>query len=815
MLTVLTDPAGITGRQRYPWDFGASLHENIARHIPAGADCELRINGLPVDPLTDPRLDLPPNPSDFVMVLRRPEGFDPITWAYIAIAAVAVASYALMPKIPGSTTSKDSPNNSLTGQSNVARAYQAIPDVYGYRRCWPDLIQPSTVEYIDHLKYVSEWLCVSRGVGDITEVQYAETPIGDIDGASYEVFEPAPGPGYPELRQTTISDVIETFASEEVNGQELPYAEPFADVTATGSFSAATGATSFTVVIPDSPALDDLKSLVPSGTARVLFSYGSGPTEFDEACGVLSAVVAAGSCTLTLSSSAWVSDTAASGIEFSLRPNGSSKTTLGPFTLPLASDRIRWNTIFLRGLKGSVDVRAEWWQIDGAGDEISGTRQTRADTYSADTYDSRYWTTEVTPTAGYGRYRVQFTRLSGQVNSGGADVAKLEELYAVRHYATKVLPGVTVIRVTTKATNEATGYSDRKFNLRWQRRVRRLDDDALSASRNFARAMAHVWTIAGNPISGLDVAAFAAINQQLGEDSPLLRFDGSLDDADMSLGERLQTIANTARCVVWRDGLRWTMTRDQARPYPELQLDYRNLAPGGESAVSYAAHLPASNDGVEVEYVDEAEQSKKAYIRLSISTGAPVEGVVENPLKVKLPGCTTQAQALNRARLEARRLLYQRTSMQDTALADAGALGLGSLIRWIDPNDFGGDEGQLQAGEVLAIAGDVITTSEPLDWKGQPSGRVLFTGADGRHLGAPVLCYPSGPNVRLATVPAGLYVAGGDRQLGSRYAFAVGLTPDELEAAGLFTVTELKPTSNGSVSIACAEYDERIYQDDE
>ena len=32
--------------------------------------------------------------------------------------------------------------------TEIARAYQAIPDVYGYRRVWPDLIQPSLVEYV-------------------------------------------------------------------------------------------------------------------------------------------------------------------------------------------------------------------------------------------------------------------------------------------------------------------------------------------------------------------------------------------------------------------------------------------------------------------------------------------------------------------------------------------------------------------------------------------------------------------------------------------------------------------------------------------
>ena len=67
MLTILNDPAGITGRRHFPLDCGVSLQDNIARHMPSGANCELRINGVTVDPLTDPRMDAPPNLFDDVM----------------------------------------------------------------------------------------------------------------------------------------------------------------------------------------------------------------------------------------------------------------------------------------------------------------------------------------------------------------------------------------------------------------------------------------------------------------------------------------------------------------------------------------------------------------------------------------------------------------------------------------------------------------------------------------------------------------------------------------------------------------------------
>ena len=823
MLIILNDPAGITGRTQYPLDYSLTLQQNIALHLDGGGDCELLINGLKVDPLTDPRMDKPPCTFDLVTVLRRPglEALAAVAWYWWVAAAVVVGvvAYSLMPKIDSGAMAgagKDSPNNRLTAQSNQARAYQAIPDVYGNRRVWPDMIQPSTVEYIDHVKYVTEWLCISRGKGDVTDVQYAETPILDVDGASFELFEPV-GAGYPENNSTTLTDVLETFASDETNGQEIEYAVAYPVVTATGSFTATLAATTFTVTIPDGPTLDNLKSLAPSGTATVSFAYTdsfAAPQTFAQTCTVQSYLVSAGNATFTFTCTAWAEADSEAGVAFTITPNGTTYTTQGPYTLPLDCDRLRWNTVFLRGLKGSVSIKSEWWQIDGAGVEIGGTRQNQTDVYSADTFDQRFFTTQVIPSAGTGRYRIEFTRMTLQIGDGGTDVAKLEELYAVRYYATKVLPGVTVIRVTTKATEQATGYSERKFNLRFARHIRTLTADTLSASRNFARIMAHIWTLAGNDMAGLDTDALAAVNAEFGETSELLRFDASLDDADMSLGERLQMVANHARCLVWRDGQKWTITRDQAKAYPEMQFDYRNLASDGDSALSYASHLPASFDGVEIEYVDATTQAKKAYVRLNINTGAPVVGVSGNAKKIKLMGCTNTTQATNRAYLEANRLIYQRESVSDKCLSDGGSLGLGSLVRWIDPNDFAGDDG-LQAGEVLSIAGDLITTSEPIDWQGATSGRMLFTGVDGLHLGAPIVCYPSGASVQLASVPAGLYLADGiTRQLGSRYAFAVGLTAAEVESAGLYTVTEIKPSGEGTSSLALSRYDERIYSQD-
>ena len=817
MLTILHDPAGITGSERHALDYGISLQDNIARHLSGGADCELLINGVKVDPLTDPRLDVPPSPGDLFTVMHRPAGVE--TWLLVASLVLAAYSYASIPKLPPTVSAKESPNNQLTGQTNIARAYQAVPDVYGKRRVWPDLIQPSTVVYQDHVKYVTEWLCVSRGKGTISAVQYAETPISAVADATVEIFEPAASPSpYPELNDTTLTDVEEAFATADVNGQEIPYATSSDTIISRdGILNTTITSATFTLRFVDGPVFDSLKAQAGVGSVDVFIGlYG-----FSESCTVDSFSTSGGNVTFTLTgTTVWAVTLTDEPVSVTLTLVGiaPSTTTVGEFTLPIDSDGLRYNIVFLRGLKGTVNITVEFWQIDSSNLEIGGTRQTIYEVFTSNTFDQQFFTKTYYPASGFGRYQIEFTR-TNVAATDGTDVAKLEGVFALRRYATKTLPGVTVIKVTTKATEQATGFAERKFNLYWERHVRTLTSTTVSTSRNFARALAHVWCLAGEDIAELDTTTLAAINTEFGETSPLLRFDGSFDDADMSLGERMQRIANNCRCTMWRDGTKWTVTRDQAKSQVEVQLDYRNLAASGDSSISYAAHLPASNDGVEVEYVDETTQAKKAYIRLNISTGSVVAGVSTNPVKIKMPGCATEEQADNRAQLEARRLLYQRTSVQDTALADGGQLGIGSLVRWVDPNDFFGDDG-LQAGEVRARASAIITTSEMLNWHGESSGRIAFTGTDGLYLGAAVQCVPvvgEPYQVELSSVPgylSGIFLADDTRQLGSRYVFGAGLTEAEIEAAGLFLVTEINPGADGTVSLALAAYDSRMYSED-
>lgn len=821
-LQISRDPTGANGLDIFELDTSKTLQGNIEQHLTHGTDCRLWLNGLLIDnPAECAELDRLATVLDDIRIEQRPAGIEILVSLAISLA-ISAAAYFLLPKptIPNDMgQGKDSPNNRLTAQTNVARAYQAIPDIYGQIRAYPDLIQQSVVEYINNIKYVTEWVCVGRGKYDIANVKYAETPFADIEGASYEAFYPVGGT-YPEYGNTTVNDIIESFESPDVNGQEMAYAIDYAIVSLSGMQFTSNNTTDFVIRSDNKDAKwNQLIELFPNnGNARIYaINNANGNILVNTNCACISYTSDTNYYYFTFRD-----QTTINTVTCVLTPNSEVqplKATLTPtntFTLPVDCNQIRWNTVFLRGLKGTVQIRATWYKVDSGGVEIGGTRQSQNNTYTDDTYDQRFYTVTVAPSAGYGRYKIFFERLSPANTPAGADVAKLEELYALRYFTTKTFTGVTILRLTTKATEQATGGQERKFNAIVTRHVREYGSTTCSPSRSFARAILHSFVvIARRDISQLDLPALQLCESQAAGE--LGYFDFSYDDKDVSLGQRMQTAANVARCIVFRDGLKWSFVRDQAGAYgATVQFDYRNLSAGGDSAVTYRGHLPTSYDSVELEYVDPIE-NKKALVKLRINTdGSIVSGIGNRASKIQLAGCRNITQATNRAYLEAAKIVYQRESVSDEALSDASLVNIGDVVRWVDPNDFYGDDG-LQAGEVLAISGATVTTSEPIHWNGQTTGRVIFTTTTGAST-SPVVITPrtDGKNGFVAaSLPSGIYLAdGSDIQLGSRYAVGVGLSQAEIEKAGLYTLTAKKPNQNGTIGIELAKYDERIYQYD-
>lgn len=150
----------------------------------------------------------------------------------ILVAILSAASYLLTPKLSGPTQPADrriddaSPNNALSNRTNQARPNGRIPDIFGTVRSTPDLLAVPHSIFVDHQEIEHAYMCIGRGEYDVDDIRDGDTPIGDIDGASVEVYAPNKSPNSGHAAQVTIGDAINRAVTSiaklsAVNGQVL------------------------------------------------------------------------------------------------------------------------------------------------------------------------------------------------------------------------------------------------------------------------------------------------------------------------------------------------------------------------------------------------------------------------------------------------------------------------------------------------------------------------------------------------------------------------------------------------------------------
>lgn len=714
-----------TPKERVDLTVGSFFYSDFLVHQQLHSDVVILVNGRELQ--EDDELDFEITPTHFIQVFDQPKGVIGDILNPVFNLVTKVFSF-LAPKTPSFSAAesnvKDSPNNRLTGQTNVARAYQARPEIHGQVRAFPDLIQQSMFEYNNNLKTVTEWLNIGIGEYKTESIRFAESDFTAMAGASYKIYKP----------KEVIPLINEGFEFPDIDGQELPGPNESKDIpqqTATAnevvSGEIKGGEAAIKIVKQDEfeyfYELTKPRSI--SMTVNVSYDTPQGSVTKDVKIDA-QLVDAKESDDGSLINPVEYYEfffTNLSGTDLAqLPPNAVVNTTkfilydnqfltVGPFFSPVDGDQM-W--IHLQAQLGSGDncnATVEIWKINTDNEEIAGTRQSFNTALSANNGARVYYKTDkVTLNAGRGRYAVQLTRRN---NSSDQSIMKIENAHIVRVRENVVFENDTIVNVSVRATEAPTGARERKYNLLATRmhisydRASKKVDYTLRPSRSFADTVLHTWLItAGESEKNIDIDGLYRIYDSL-PDERLGYFDYTFDDEDISLGQRIETICNAARVTAYYDNAVLTFSREQSSEFPMTTFNRSNIT-GNDMKISYDMSMPSGYDGIELEYV-EPVRNKKDYIRFRVDENGITEGLSRTPNKIVLQGCRNHYQAMDRALLEANRLIHQRTSISLTTLADGGNVYPSDMVLIADTYDS-----NQQAGCITERKGEVFTTSEKI-----------------------------------------------------------------------------------------------------
>ena len=715
-----------TPKERVDLTVGSFFYSDFLVHREdLSRDVLVTVNGVALG--LDDELDFEITPTHFIQVFDQPKGVIGDILNPVFNLVTKVFSF-LAPKTPSFSAAesnvKDSPNNRLTGQTNVARAYQARPEIQGQVRAFPDLIQQSMFEYNNNLKTVTEWLNIGIGEHKTESIRFAESDFTAMAGGSYKIYKP----------KEIIPLINEGFEFPDIDGQELPGPNESKDIpqqTATAnevvSGEIKGGEAAIKIVKQDEfeyfYELTKPRSI--SMTVNVSYDTPQGSVTKDVKIDA-QLVDAKESDDGSLINPVEYYEfffTNLSGTDLAqLPPNAVVNTTkfilydnqfltVGPFFSPVDGDQM-W--IHLQAQLGGGDncnATVEIWKINTDNEEIAGTRQSFNTALSANNGARVYYKTDkVTLNSGRGRYAVQLTRRN---NSSDQSIMKIENAHIVRVRENVVFENDTIVNVSVRATEAPTGARERKYNLLATRMVISYDraskqvNHTLRPSRSFADAVLHTWLItAGESEKNIDIDGLYRIYDSL-PDERLGYFDYTFDDEDISLGQRIETICNAARVTAYFDNAVLTFSREQSSEFPMTTFNRSNIT-GNDMKISYDMSMPSGYDGIELEYV-EPIRNKKDYIRFRVDENGITEGLSRTPNKIVLQGCRNRYQALDRAMLEANRLIHQRTSISLTTLADGGNVYPSDMVLIADTYDS-----NQQAGYITERKGEVFTTSEKI-----------------------------------------------------------------------------------------------------
>jgi hypothetical protein len=843
------DPAGMTAPIVYNVKPGINVlgwlkDTFTSQHELSGElACSFILNGKEIfrsdhDSPDESRLDFTLGKIDQLIIINRPAGFDPVTVMIaltVASLVASVAAFLMMPKLPGAEEARqESPNNRLNAATNEFRPGQGIPECFGYGVSYPDFIQPSYYFYENNIKKQIGVFCISAGEVAIDEVRVGDTNINDIPESSAQVFTPG---NRPDDEFLTIHQ-----SAANVDGQVLVAPDDETVLKIGLSFTMTETLGTITLTTTDE-VVQDL-NLESGGYIYLRSTYeAANPTPppatittyaLDGVFKITSLTVIGSVATVTFNATyAGLPDVSGSigrGDPTGAIGEGTLGTTdtwIGWFDTPgLAAEEVfvHWQApTGVRGSSGNKITLSIEIQIENIDEPLQSF--SKVTSITDNTFDPQFITTKLTsvefPTMTEGQWRVRARRITQVVNPSGtaSEQLKLEAFVSVSPYSVTDFGDVTTLLVQRRATLFSPDQSGQKINCDYRRKLpyynrvtNTYETGNLQPTQSFADAVAYTLIARGNETEQtVDLQELYDINDDL-FDQRLGWFTFTFNDADLSKGERIESICSAARVASFHDGRQWRFSRDEVKPIAAAAFNRRSVV-GNNAGQSWQPQRDDDADSVRIIYVDPLTNTEEREERMfDIGTGTIISGEIGLiPIEIKLAGCRNQYQASNRADLEIRRIAYQRRSVKETAYRDALEVGLLDRVRWIDINDIDTFDGEITGFDVISSDAKYDTTERFLPESGK-SYVVFITDSNG-YPSNTVTCLPRDDTEFgfVAQAFVGAYVADGDKQIGSRYFIA---DADDMQASN-FTLRSREPNQDGTVGIELVDYNELMYERDE
>ena len=798
--------------------------------------------------------------GDMVNAIHRPAGVE----TYIAVALiVAIITIATLPKPekPNTQGTKStSPNNQVSGQTNIARTGEGIPDIKGIIRAFPDLIQSSWYSFEENRRRVRERFCVGTSSISISQVMDNETLFSDIGGSDFSVIE----------REVQTGDSYPVHASS-LDGSRL-LAENQRVLQIHYIYLARDGGNNY-VMLAIHPT-QDIQALLDLDNEADFSLSNTSSSEMNKTFIINKSVPITTSNEITSEDDGFATgDVTAYRIPVTVQTNfpaysatrynspdnnffqnGAENVNVGASPVIKGTVRVGEETDgFTNWTKmgRSGNTAFDWWlNLDFQGGLIKDNGDTESVSIQIQARDS-VTQASASMTASIdgsvvsvgsdisfpvsGRTRGRLGRsvevLQTQPNQGNrvevrirradpiditnatSDV-NIETMYSLIPYNVGQLgSGLTLIDVDARSDLTNSAQSSRKINMMAARKQFRAAD--IFGSWDFYYGDVHNWFSDAILSDFIELFGQAKAEKILDFDSlytamdavpsELKEFNYSYDDADISLGQRIATAANAARVGAYRDGQVWRFYREESKPVT-FHFDRRNIAGNAESQMSFRFQKPNDHDSVSLSYIDPIDNKERHIERRINGTNDGFEaGLGVRPLEIDLAGCRNTAQATNRAELEVRRLVYQRRTVSERVLDDGLLVDIGDRVRWACIYD-----GDIVDGEVLEVSGSQVRISEKLRVTGTLFGHITDINGD-----------VHGPYSVSAGSNGDFWIDGFDTskafvannmptQLGSRVIIGTTENLDYYD----FTVTSKTPNPDGTVQIEMIEYNELMFSED-